>query len=174
MIENYANKLMIVEDEAVIALRLKQRLAEMGYDVVGVAYSGEEAVEKAKSLTPELILMDIMIPGKFDGIAAAEIIKTECDIPVVFLTAKVQRHEVDRLEGLGWSAGRVRLEHGRSLDATFAGVLLAEGTHRWGRRGLLALHLQTLAGGLVRLFLVRPGNLLADVSDLYLVSIKPN
>lgn len=87
MIENHANKLMIVEDEAVIALRLQQRLTEMGYDVVGVAYSGEEAVEKAKSLTPELILMDIMIPGIFDGIAAAEIIKTEFDIPVVFLTA---------------------------------------------------------------------------------------
>ena len=80
-------KIMIVDDEAVIALRLQQRLSEMGYEVIGISHSGEESLEKARSLRPDLILMDIMIPGGLDGITVAEIVKTELDIPVVFLTA---------------------------------------------------------------------------------------
>ncbi len=80
-------KIMIVEDEAVIALRLQQCLTAMGFDVVGVAYSGEEVVETARDLRPDLILTDIMIPGKLDGIQVAEIVKSALDIPVIFLTA---------------------------------------------------------------------------------------
>jgi CheY-like chemotaxis protein len=82
-----AGKILIVEDEVVIAMRLQQRLTSMGFNAEGIAYTGEEAVEKAKSLRPDLILMDIMMPGKLDGVAAAKIIKAELDIPVVFLTA---------------------------------------------------------------------------------------
>ncbi|MDH3722883.1 MAG: response regulator, partial [Desulfobacteraceae bacterium] len=87
MTKKSAYKIMVVEDEAVIALNLQQMLTKMGFDVIGVSYSGEEALEKARSLRPDLILMDIMIPGKLDGIAAAKIIKAELGIPVVFLTA---------------------------------------------------------------------------------------
>ncbi|MCJ7542284.1 MAG: response regulator, partial [Desulfobacterales bacterium] len=87
MTKKSAYKIMVVEDEAVIALNLQQMLTKMGYDVIGVSYSGEEALEKARSLRPDLILMDIMMPGKLDGIAAAKIIKAELGIPVVFLTA---------------------------------------------------------------------------------------
>ena len=87
MTKKSAGKIIVVEDEVVIALRLQRRLASMGYDIMGIAYTGEEAVEKAKILQPDLILMDIMIPGKLDGIEAAKIIKAELDIPVVFLTA---------------------------------------------------------------------------------------
>ncbi|MBW2604858.1 MAG: response regulator [Deltaproteobacteria bacterium] len=96
MIGNHAYKIMVVEDEAVIALRLQQRLTEMGYDVPGIAYSGEEAVEKARSLIPDLILMDIMIPGKLDGIDAAEILRAELDVPVVFLTAFSEEKIIER------------------------------------------------------------------------------
>ena len=78
---------MVVEDDAEIVMRLQQRLIEMGYDVVGIAYSGDEAVEKARHVRPDLILMDIMMPGQLDGIAAAKIVKTELNIPVIFLTA---------------------------------------------------------------------------------------
>ena len=80
-------KIIVVEDEAVIALRLQQMLITMGYDVIGVSYSGEEALEKIRSLRPDLVLMDIMIPGKMDGIDVAEIVISELDIPVIFLTA---------------------------------------------------------------------------------------
>jgi DNA-binding NarL/FixJ family response regulator len=87
MTKKSTRKILIVEDEVVIALRLQKRLSSMGFDITGVAYSGEEAVEKAKSLRPDLILMDIMLQGKMDGIVAAKIINAELDIPVVFLTA---------------------------------------------------------------------------------------
>jgi PAS domain S-box-containing protein len=81
------SKIMVVEDEVVIAMRLQQRLASMGFDTTDIAHTGEEAVDKAGRLRPDLILMDIMIPGKLDGIDAAKTIKAEFGIPVVFLTA---------------------------------------------------------------------------------------
>lgn len=90
------NKIMIVEDEAVIALRLQQRLKSMGFDVTGVAYSGEEAVESARDLRPDLILTNIMIPGKLDGIQVAEIVKSALDIPVIFLTAYSEDKIIER------------------------------------------------------------------------------
>ena len=80
-------RLLIVDDEAIITMQLEERLTAMGYTVVGMAASGEEAVEKARGFTPDLILMDIVMPGKVNGIQAARIIRTELDIPVVFVTS---------------------------------------------------------------------------------------
>jgi len=79
--------IMVVDDEATITTQLEERLTSMGYEVVSSASSGQEAVQKAKDYKPALILMDIVMPGKIDGIKAAELIKEESDIPVVFLTA---------------------------------------------------------------------------------------
>jgi CheY-like chemotaxis protein len=87
MIKNHAGKILVVEDEVVIALRLEQMLTKVGYHVIGVSYSGEDALEKIRNLRPEIILMDIILPGKLDGIAVAEIVKSELNIPVIFLTA---------------------------------------------------------------------------------------
>jgi PAS domain S-box-containing protein len=80
-------KILVVDDEATITTQLEERLEYMGYQVVGSAGSGAEAVDKARELHPDLILMDIVMPGKLDGIEAARLIKKEMDIPVVFLTA---------------------------------------------------------------------------------------
>ncbi|MBD3414119.1 MAG: response regulator [Candidatus Aminicenantes bacterium] len=79
--------IMVVDDEATITTQLEERLASLGYKVVASASSGLEAVQKAKETKPDIILMDIVMPGKMDGIKAAEQIKKECNIPVVFLTA---------------------------------------------------------------------------------------
>lgn len=87
---------MIVEDEAVIALRLQERLNKMGYEVVDIVHSGDGAVEKARSLQPDLMLLDIMIPGKLDGIQVAETVKSELDIPVIFLTAYSEDKIIER------------------------------------------------------------------------------
>jgi len=96
MKNNSAHNIMVVEDEAVIAMRLQQILTSMGYNVTGISYSGEEALEKAKNLKPDLILMDIMIPGELDGIALAEIVKSELDIPVIFLTSYSEKTIIER------------------------------------------------------------------------------
>jgi CheY-like chemotaxis protein/DNA-binding PadR family transcriptional regulator len=81
------SNILIVDDEAIITMQLEERLSVMGYTVGGMAASGEDAVEKARSIRPDLVLMDIVMPGKMNGIEAAKIITAELDIPVVFVTA---------------------------------------------------------------------------------------
>ncbi len=89
-------RLMIVDDEAVITTQLEDRLQSMKYDVVGTASSAEESVQMARDLSPDLILMDIVMKGKLDGIDAARIIKGDMDIPVIFLTAYADDRYIKR------------------------------------------------------------------------------
>jgi len=79
--------ILIVEDEAVTGMDIRKSLIEMGYSVCAIATTGELAVRKAAEMHPDLILMDIMLAGKMNGIEAAEKIKRHCHIPVVYLTA---------------------------------------------------------------------------------------
>ncbi len=88
--------LMIVDDEATITTHLEGRLSLMGYNVLGCAYSGEEAITMAKRLIPDIILMDIVMPGKLNGIEASKIICNELDIPVIFLTAFLDDSYIDK------------------------------------------------------------------------------
>ena len=81
------SKILVVDDEAIITMQLEERLNVMGYTVAGMAASGEDAIEKARHTRPDLVLMDIVMPGKMNGIEAAKIITKELDIPVVFVTA---------------------------------------------------------------------------------------
>lgn len=81
------SKILVVDDEAIITMQLEERLHAMGYTVIGMAASGEDAIEKARRLAPDLILMDIVMPGKLNGIEAAQAIITELNIPVVFVTS---------------------------------------------------------------------------------------
>jgi PAS domain S-box-containing protein len=83
----HTHRILIVEDEAVIAADIQYQLRGLGYRVVGIVDTGEGAVEKAGSLLPDLILMDIRLRDKMDGIEAAKQIRERYAIPVVFLTA---------------------------------------------------------------------------------------
>jgi len=80
-------RILIVEDEAIIAADLQRRLTLMGYEVVGMAASGEVAVRLARTLEPELVLMDINLQGEMDGTQAAHQLHAELQLPVVYLTA---------------------------------------------------------------------------------------
>ena len=84
-------KILVVEDEAIIAMLLEQHLVQWGYDVVGVASTGQGALDQVSALRPDLILMDISVKGDLDGIQLAEIVKAEYGIPVVFLTSHSDR-----------------------------------------------------------------------------------
>ena len=79
--------ILIVEDEAIVAENLSDKLEQLGYDVTGIACRGEEAREMALHLRPELILMDIQLDGPKDGIWVAEAIQKQYDVPVIYLTA---------------------------------------------------------------------------------------
>jgi CheY-like chemotaxis protein len=80
-------RILIVEDEAIAAENIAGRLRQQGYDVVGIVDSGMEAIAKAGAIGPDLILMDIMLKGEMDGVAAATEISEQWQIPIVFMTA---------------------------------------------------------------------------------------
>lgn len=79
--------ILVVEDERIIAKGIEKRLKGLGYDVVGLVSTGEEAVQKATELRPDLILMDIRLGPGMDGVEAANLIRTRFSIPIVYLTA---------------------------------------------------------------------------------------
>jgi CheY-like chemotaxis protein len=81
-------RVLIVEDEAIIAMDLKYRLRRMGYEVVACADTGEDAIRYARNTHPNLVLMDIQLKGPIDGIQAACQIREDIDIPVIFTTAQ--------------------------------------------------------------------------------------
>jgi PAS domain S-box-containing protein len=87
---------LIVEDEAIVALDLKLQLQDLGYAVVAVAASGEQAVIEARRCLPQLILMDVRLQGPMDGIAAAELIRQHHDVPLIFLTSHSDDETVRR------------------------------------------------------------------------------
>ncbi len=80
-------RIMIVEDESITAMSLEKRLTKQGYDVVAVVASGEEAVQRAGAMSPDLVLMDIMLEGEMDGVEAAGRITAGLDVPIIYLTA---------------------------------------------------------------------------------------
>ena len=80
-------KILIVEDEAIVAADLAVKLEKLGYGVAGVATQGGEAVEMALNSRPHLVLMDIQLEGGLDGIQAAEVVRGQYDVPVIYLTA---------------------------------------------------------------------------------------
>lgn len=100
-------RVLVAEDEALIRLDLKEMLEEEGYAVVGEAGDGEEAVELAKALRPDLVILDVKMP-KVDGIAAAEQIAGQRIAPVVILTAFSQRDLVERAREAGAMAYLVK------------------------------------------------------------------
>ena len=80
-------RILVVEDESIMAMLIKRKLQNWGYNIVGWVDTGEDAVSKAKETKPDLILMDIVIKGSMDGIEAAQQIRDTLDIPIIYLTA---------------------------------------------------------------------------------------
>ena len=93
-------RVLVAEDEALIRLDLVELLTEEGYTVIAEAGDGEEALELARKLTPDLVVMDVKMP-KMDGISAAAVIAEERIAPVVMLTAFSQRELVERARDAG-------------------------------------------------------------------------
>jgi signal transduction histidine kinase len=88
--------ILVVDDESIIALSLEEDIKELGYKTAGIVASGEKAIEIAREHRPDLILMDIAMPGEKDGIDAAAEITAELDIPIVFMTAYADEELIKR------------------------------------------------------------------------------
>lgn len=95
------HRIVVAEDESIVRLDLKEMLENQGYLVVGEATDGKSAVNLARELKPDLLLMDIKMPGELDGIAAAKILAEERVAPVLLLTAFSDREFVDRARESG-------------------------------------------------------------------------
>jgi PAS domain S-box-containing protein len=94
--ESHEHKIVIVEDEGLIAADLQGRLERAGYVVPAVAGTGVEALDVIREKSPDLVLMDIRLKGNLDGIQVAERVQRELDIPIVYLTAFEDRNTLER------------------------------------------------------------------------------
>ncbi len=90
------SKIMIVDDDVITVTELIEALRSSGYEIGGTADSGESAISMAKETEPDLVLMDIVMPGKVDGIEAATKIRTDLNIPVIFLTGYSEEEYIER------------------------------------------------------------------------------
>jgi CheY-like chemotaxis protein len=92
------SRILIVEDEGIVAIDLKQTLEKLGYCVTSLASTGIEAIEKAGNDLPDVILMDICLKGSLDGIDAARIISFKHKIPVIYLSSYSNNDMIKRLK----------------------------------------------------------------------------
>ena len=89
-------KILVVEDELIIAKGIEKRLMALGYAVAGTVSSGEDALAKVIETAPDLVLMDIHLQGNMDGVETAEKIRSVADIPVIYLTAYADPESLSR------------------------------------------------------------------------------
>ena len=101
-------KLIIVEDEVLIARHLEEIVTELGHKVIGVAHDSETALDMLHSRTVDMAILDIMIDGSKDGIEVAQIINDKYDIPFLFLTALSDLQTLDRARQVHPSAYLVK------------------------------------------------------------------
>jgi len=140
-------RLMIVEDEALLVEDLSKRLTKLGYQVVGIAPSGEASLESAERLHPDLVLMDIQLRGQLDGIGAAEKLRDRFEIPVVFITGNADDHTFERAKAVCPLGFVLKPFDGRQLQIA---IEVALARHAAERAVLQAAQLRAvvlLAGG---------------------------
>ncbi len=88
--------IFILEDESIVAKDIQNNLIKLGYNVLGIANNGKDAINQIKELNPDVVLMDIMIKGDLTGIEVAEQIKKFVNVPVIFLTAYADESTLSR------------------------------------------------------------------------------
>jgi len=88
----------------------------MGYEIAGMAITGESAVENVRLLRPDLILMDIVMPGQLDGIEAAKIIHDEMNVPIIFVTSHAEKHFIERAKQVNPAAYLLKPVHENELE----------------------------------------------------------
>ena len=114
---------MVVEDEWVVADQLCRSLKDLGFTVCSTASTGNEAIEKAEAERPDLILMDIVLKGKMDGIQAADRINSQFNIPVIYMTAYTNQEYIERAKQTNPFGYLVKPYNQKELYATIEMVL---------------------------------------------------
>lgn len=108
-------KVLIVEDEGLVALAIERQLRDLGYVITGLCASGQDAIRSVRENPPDLIVMDIRIQGEFDGVELSKLLHQKYDIPVIFLTAFSDSTTLARVREAGPFAYLLKPFHGASL-----------------------------------------------------------
>jgi len=116
-------QILVVEDEAIVAVDIQNTLKRVGYEVPAIAFSGEEAVKKAEELHPDLVVMNIAIRGTMDGIAAAQKIRDQFNIPVVYLTGYMDGERLKRAQATAPFSYVIKPFEERELHSTIERAL---------------------------------------------------
>jgi PAS domain S-box-containing protein len=144
-------KILIVEDEGIIADNIASRLRRSGYHVAGIADSSEEALARVSETRPDLVLMDIRIKGALDGIETTRKLLETFDVPVIYLTAHTDPQTIDRAKRTGVFGFLTKPIDHRTLATT---IEMATHRHRAEReirnqRAWMATALRTMADGMI-------------------------
>lgn len=144
IISKKLTSILVVEDERIIAINLKEQLESFGYWVCAIATSGEKAVETATTLRPDLVLMDICLQGDMDGIEAAQMIWERLSIPVIYVTGHSDLSTVERVKVSSPFGYILKPIKERELFVTIDIAL-----HRYSREQLLTTILREMGDGVI-------------------------
>jgi PAS domain S-box-containing protein len=128
--------ILVVEDETIVAKDIQQSLQRLGYHVPTTASSGEEAIRKTGEIKPDLILMDIVLKGRMDGIDTAQQLKQRYNVPVVYLTAYGDDQTLDRAKTTEPAGYMLKPFHPNELRPTIEMALHGIQCDRRAREGL--------------------------------------
>ncbi|MGA7938039.1 MAG: response regulator, partial [Kovacikia sp.] len=137
-------KILVVEDEYILAANLQENLRDLGYGVSDIASSATEAVAKAAALQPDLVLMDIRLQGKMDGIQAAEQIWNQLQIPVIYVTGHA--------DPITLESAKVTFPFGyllKPIKGKELYVAIETALNRYEREQLLATVLRSIGDGMI-------------------------
>jgi DNA-binding response OmpR family regulator len=115
---SYEPRVLIVEDETLIAEELKERLERFGFSVIAAVDSAEEGIQIAMTERPDLVLMDVRLRGEKDGVQAATEIRERVDVPVIYLTAYSDHATLDRAKHTEPYGYVLKPFHERELQVT--------------------------------------------------------
>ena len=121
---------LIVEDETLIAEELSERLSRLGYSVIAAVDTAEEGIAIATRELPDVVLMDIRLRGEKDGVQAANEIRQQVDVPIVYVTAYSDRLTVDRAKQSEYDGYILKPFHKRELESTIEVAMMRRDARR--------------------------------------------
>lgn len=129
-------KILVVEDETIVARDIQQSLTRLGYDVPTTASTGEEAIRKTKEIDPDLIIMDIVLKGQMDGVETVRQITRRFDVPVIYLTAYADDATLDRAKTTSPAGYMLKPFHPNELRPTIEMTLYRAQIDRHLKEGM--------------------------------------
>lgn len=103
MENSYKGRVLIVEDDMLLSMVEERLIKKLGFDVVGKATKGTDAISKASELDPDIIVMDISLKGEMDGIETMEMIREKSTVPVIYLSGSGDRYSYERAKKTGFT-----------------------------------------------------------------------